>query len=106
MKIQKCSQTFSFVHKRKSVSLYVVIKMHAICLKILVIDYKDPGRICKLAVNIRIIMLYLNEVNTVIISAISFYVFYVFYVTEWLSDQPPCRPHTEQLLPLAVHPGR
>lgn len=33
MKIQKCSQTFSFVHKRKSVSLYVVINMHAICLK-------------------------------------------------------------------------
>lgn len=32
--------------------------------------------------------------------------FYLLYLTGWPGDQPPCRPHTEQLLPLAVHPGR
>lgn len=30
----------------------------------------------------------------------------VIYLSGWLGDQPPCGPHTEQFLPLAVHAGR
>lgn len=32
--------------------------------------------------------------------------FDLIYLTGWFGNQPPCRPHTEQLLPLAVNSGR